>query len=160
MRKSPIKLNDICWKKKKNGSHSLSNRTQNVFIFTSPRSRTRFHALGRVLTCESRYRSRNFAGREKTKRNEQPERSKEKEREELYWNIYWKVDFPAHPEITAGKIRKAEETKRPGRKRSRYFAERKTRDHGFCRGECIPHLTWRSLAEATLRNSRRISGRM
>lgn len=127
-------------KKNKNGSHSLSNRTQNVFIFTSPRSRTRFHALGRVLTCESRYRSRNFAGREKTKRNEQPEKSKEKERErEGLLEYILKSGFPCASRDYRRKIRKAEATKRQGRKRSRYFAERKTRDHGFCHGECIPH---------------------
>jgi len=62
-----------------------------VFIFTSPRGRSRSYTA-RTYTREARYRSRNFAGsggKSKTNRK-RAEREREREREkewELYWNI-------------------------------------------------------------------------
>lgn len=128
-------------KKKKKTEAILFRTGRKTFLFSLYLAVERDSTLSVVyLHARARYRSRNFAGREKTKRNEQPERSKEKERErEGLLEYILKSGFPCASRDYGRKIRKAEETKRPGRKRSRYFAERKTRDHGFCRGECIPH---------------------
>jgi len=140
------KKNDIPLGKKKKKRKLFSFRTGRE-IFTLPRGRARFHALGRVSTCE-----RNFTGRgnARTARKERKERKRG-----IIGSIYWKVDFPA-PRDCSREIREDEEEIRKKEEPPRYLAERKTRERGVCRRKCI------SVAQPcqvpVLRNSRRTSG--
>lgn len=139
MRKSPIKLNDICWKKKK--TEAILFRTgRKTFLFSLRLAVERDSTLSVVYLHARADIGRETLQEEKRQRgmSNQKGAKRKREREGLLEYIL-KSGFPCASRDYGRKIRKAEETKRPGRKRSRYFAERKTRDHGFCRGECIPH---------------------
>lgn len=109
------------WKR----SRRTSKRTRNVFIFTSLRSQARFHALGHVyvyaLACETRYRSRNFAGSCKGKARKQRERddswqSRRKKKERHYWNIGTRA---------SSRARKIREERKDSRERKREGREEK-----------------------------------
>lgn len=109
MRKSPIKLNDICWKKKKKKTEAILFRTgRKTFLFSLHLAVERDSTLSVVYLRARADIGRETLQEEKRQRgmSNQKGAKRKRERERDYWNIYWKVDFPAHPEITAGKFGK------------------------------------------------------